>query len=274
MLNTFFKGIAPVVALAAAMATSGCDGHISINGEKGKPLAELDTAGKTPASIVLAGPDNVVVRDGSALKIDVSGDPDAIDALRFTLDDETLGIMRKKGAFDGAGKATVTVTLPALEKLTIAGSGKVDAPALSGKPKVTIAGSGSAHTAAVTASKLTVTIAGSGNYSAGGKAEALELTVAGSGTADMAGLKVDTAKITIAGSGDATFASDGTVSATVMGSGDVKVIGSAKCTVKSMGSGTVTCTAGTTTRAAAQSAPAAPPAPEAPPAPDAPTTDK
>lgn len=269
MLHRILRGIAPVVALAAAFGASGCDGNISINGEKGVPLEELDIAGKAPTALVLAGPDNVVVKDGDALKIDVAGDPGAVSALRFTLDEKTLGIMRGKDKVDGDGKATVTVTMPGLEKLTIAGSGTVEAASLAGKSEVTIAGSGTARTNSVSAARLDVTIAGSGSYRAAGKVDRLDLTVAGSGDADMAGLEVETADVTIAGAGSASFASNGTVKATVMGSGDVTVTGSAKCTIKSMGSGTLRCNPGTdSTQASAGDGP--PPAPEAPEAPQPP----
>jgi hypothetical protein len=274
MFNRIVRGVAPVIAMAAALGAGACDGNVMINGDKGVPLSELDTAGKTPTWIVLAGPDSVVVKDGGALSIDVSGDPQAVESLRFTLDDDTLGIMRKNGSND-RGKATVTVTMPGLEKLTLAGSGSIEAASLAGKPEVVIAGSGTVRTARVAASKLEVTIAGSGTYRAAGTADALELTVAGSGTADMAGLNAKTAEVTIAGSGDAAFASDGTVEATIMGSGDVTVNGSARCTIKSMGSGTLTCERGTIrddARGAGNSGETPPVAPTPPPAPSAPAT--
>lgn len=242
MIGKLFKGLAPVFAIAAAAGLSGCDGvNVKIGDKEGVPLAELDTAGKRPTELVLAGPDTVIVNEGDTLAIDVSGDREAVDALRFTLDESTLGIMRKQGNWDDKGKATVRVTMPALEKLVVAGSGTVEAPRLTGSPEVTIAGSGKARTAAVEADKLEVTIAGSGSYEGAGTAKSLELTIAGSGSANMAGLKADRAEITIAGSGNADFASDGTVEAKVMGSGDVHVTGSAKCTINSMGSGTLRC---------------------------------
>jgi len=272
MLHRIIRGLAPVFAFAAAVAVSGCDTDFSIGGEKGVPLAELDTAGKTPTSLVLAGPDSVTVTEGGALKIEVSGDPEAVAALRFTLDDDTLGVMRKKGASDIDGRAQVAVTMPALEKLVLAGSGTVEAARLSGKAEVTIAGSGTVRTPAVEATSLEVTIAGSGTYRAAGAADSLELTVAGSGTADMAGLKVVRADVTIAGSGTAGFASDGTIDASVMGSGEVTVTGSAKCTIKSMGSGRLNCAAGAATDQAGSDAPPAAPAspalPVAPPTPE------
>ena len=261
MLHKVLKSVAPVFALAMASGLAGCDGHLSINGKEGVPLAELELEGKSPTHLVVAGPDSVIVTRGDKLAIAVSGDSEAADALRFTLDDDTLGVMRKSG-WKGDGKATVRVTMPGLDHLTLAGSGTVDADRLTGKVETVIAGSGTARLANVEAEKLEVTIAGSGTIEAAGRAAALELTVAGSGAAKMAGLKTDRAEVTIAGSGDASFASDGTVAATVMGSGDVTVTGSAKCTIKSMGSGKLHCTAGT----AAAGGPETPPAPPAPPA--------
>ena len=253
MLNKIFRGLAPVFAMVAAAGVSGCDGTISVGDEKGVPLSELDMAGKTPTELVLAGPDNVIVSEGETLDVEVSGDRDAVDALRFTLDETTLGIMRRKGDWKGDGKATVRVTMPALEKLVVAGSGTVEAPRLTGSPEVIIAGSGKARTARVEADALEVTIAGSGSYEAAGVAKSLDLTIAGSGSARMDGLKVDDAEITIAGSGDAGFASDGTVEAKIMGSGDVRVAGTARCTISSMGSGSLHCSPA---EAAAEAAPA------------------
>jgi len=272
MLHRLIKGLAPVAALAAAFAIGGCDADVTVNGEKGVPLADLNTAGKSPTGIVLAGPDSVVVTKGSELKIEVSGDPEAVAALRFSLKDDTLGVSREKDAVKGDGKARVAVTLPSLEKVVLAGTGTIDAQGLSGEAEVTIAGSGTATTNDVDASSLEVTIAGSGTYRAAGKTPSLELTVAGSGTADMAGLNVDKAELTVMGSGDAAFASNGTVEATVMGSGNVTVTGEAKCTVKAMGSGTLNCSAGTN-RHAGPGDSAGPPSPPAPPsAPKAPET--
>jgi len=259
MLHKILKGVAPVFALALAAGLAGCDGRMSINGNEGVPLAELDLAGNAPTSVVLAGPDSVIITRGDKLAIDVGGDPQAVAALRFTLDDESLGVMRKSNS-DVSGTATVRVTLPELSKLTIAGSGTVDADRISGDVETVIAGTGTANLAAVDANELEVTIAGSGTLKASGRAKSLELNVAGSGTADMSGLKVDTGDVTIAGSGDASFASDGTVDASIMGSGTVSVTGSAKCTVQSMGSGKLHCSAGAPASAAGDPAGPVPPA--------------
>lgn len=269
MIHKLLKGLAPVAALAIGALASGCDGvHVNIGDSKGVPLAELDTSGPAPSGIVLAGPDHVIVTDGDALDIDVSGDPEAVEALRFTLDDNTLGIMREKDSWKSDGRATVRVTMPAPKSITLAGSGTIEAASLAGDAEVTIAGSGKASLTSVAAASLDTTIAGSGTLEAAGRAESLDLTVAGSGSARMDELKVEAADVTIAGSGDASFASDGKVDASIMGSGSVTVLGRAECTVSSMGSGTLRCREGTTAQARGNPKPPKPP--KAPPAPDAP----
>ncbi|MFA6218810.1 MAG: head GIN domain-containing protein [Erythrobacter sp.] len=255
--------LAPLAALAGAVLVSGCDGmHVRIGDEDAVPLSELDLDGKAPTELVLAGPDRVIVSEGDRLGIDVSGDEAAVEALRFSLDGDTLGIVRGKDGWKDKGTATIRVTLPDLRSIVLAGSGSVEAATLTGKAGVTIAGSGKASVAKVTAEKLDLTIAGSGDFEAAGTADSLDLTVAGSGRARMTGLKVETADISVAGSGDTEFSSDGKVDASIMGSGMVTVHGRANCTVSAMGSGRLNCTS-------AQGAADAPAAPEAPDAPDA-----
>ena len=96
MIQKIVKALAPLGMLAGAALLSGCDGmNISIGGDDGVPLAELDMSGEPPTELVLAGPDRVVVTEGDDLDIEVSGDADAVAALRFSLSDETLAISRE-----------------------------------------------------------------------------------------------------------------------------------------------------------------------------------
>ena len=238
----FIKAMAPVAVMALATALSGCDGaNVRIDGDEGKPLSELDLGGAAPKGLVLLGPDEVRIRQGNGLAITVDGDPAIVDALRFTLKDGTLGVLRKDGAWDGKGSAIVNVTMPAPESLVAAGSGSIRAESLGSKAEVTIAGSGDVETMNVAAEALEVTIAGSGSYRAGGTATRLDLPVAGGGEAAWGARKPDPADISITGSGRSAFASDGKVKASIMGSGVVRVQGRATCEVSATGSGKLVC---------------------------------
>lgn len=243
-LKNFLRGMAPLAAIAlAAAASGGCDKmHVSLNGEEGKKLADLDLTGTAPTEVALLGPDTVRIVQGDKLAISVDGNPDVADQMRFTLHDGSLGILRKNGKSSGDETVTVTVTMPAPKKLVMAGSGKIFSSGLAGdSARVTIAGSGSVETDAVVTDMLKVDVAGSGSYRAAGTAKSLKLTIAGSGDARLEALKVDDAKVDIVGSGDSAFASDGIVKANIVGSGEVRVIGRATCKVTAMGSGKLIC---------------------------------
>lgn len=244
MLHGFFRKVAPLAAMAMAAGLAGCDKvNFKIGDMEGVPLADLDMSGDPPTQLAMAGPDTVVITDGKKLAITVEGDQAAIDALRFSLEDGTLGILREDQNWKNTGTATIRVTMPSPKSLTLLASGMIEAASLAGDASVQILGSGKVSTAKVAANSLDITIAGSGSYAAAGATKSLDLSVAGSGSAAMAGLKADRADISVLGSGDTEFASDGEVSAKIMGSGNVTVIGRATCKVNSVGSGTVTCKA-------------------------------
>ncbi len=245
--DKFFRAFGPIVAVALAAGVSGCDGtDVSINGEKGKPLAEIDLTGTPPQELILMGPDEVRVTQGDKLAITVEGDPAVAGRLRFTLKDGALGVLREGKMFgsDESGKAIVNVTMPAPRSLTMAGSGKINAAALAPAAEITIAGSGDIETPGVASDSLDLTIAGSGSYRGAGNVKQLKLNIVGSGSATADALKAEAADLTIAGSGSAAFASDGTVKASIVGSGSVTVRGRATCTVESMGSGKLVCEPG------------------------------
>ena len=266
----FLNGLAPILAVAMAAGVAGCDGSkVSINGEHGKKLAELDLSGAAPNELVMFGPDEVQVTQGDKLAITVDGDPAAVDQLRFTLKGGTLGILREGKMFSSDSKlAVVHVTMPAPREITMGGSGKISAPAFAPGAKVTVLGSGQIETQSVSGDRLEVTLPGSGSFRAAGKVGKLDLTILGSGSAELGGVTVDSAKINVLGSGGATIASDGDVDATILGSGTVTVKGRARCKVSAIGSGKLICEAGVT-NSGGDNASETPPAPE-PPAPPKP----
>ncbi len=245
--DKIIRTVGPFIALAAMGGMmAGCQnrgGEYRFKGTRGVPLSELDMSGDAPAAINLMGPDHVVVSEGADFTIALQGTEAAKDRMRFVLEDGTLSIMRQDIDWndDDGEVATVNVTMPAPEKIVIAGSGQLAASRLADEAEIVIAGSGSASILEIDSTSLDVSIAGSGRLTAGGKVRELDLSVAGSGTADMVGLEAEDAEINIAGSGKATFSSDGEVNANIMGSGNVTVRGSARCRVHSMGSGSLVC---------------------------------
>ena len=71
----FPRAINLLLAAAGPFLLAGCDhATVEINGEQGKPLAELDQSGPPPHKLVLLGPDRVEITHGDKLAISVSGD--------------------------------------------------------------------------------------------------------------------------------------------------------------------------------------------------------
>ncbi len=267
--SKFGKALGGIVAVALAAGVAGCDGYdLSINGEKGKPLSELDLSGAPPEELALFGPDEVRVTTGDKLAITVEGDPAVKELVRFTLKDGTLGILRQGKSGSGKGVAIIHVTMPAPRELVMGGSGKISAGALANKATVSILGSGSIETTAVSSESLDLDLLGSGNYRAAGNAKSIEMNITGSGSAQLDALRVDKADVSILGSGSAAFASDGEVEADIIGSGNVTVRGRARCKVSAIGSGKLVCENGATnTEAGNAPEPPAPPQPPEPPKP-------
>lgn len=232
---------------------AGRGGKFRFNGQEGVTLDELDMAAEVPVELVLACGDHVTITRGEDFTIALQGSTAAKARIRFVLEDGALFVMRDcsvtadssdEDEDADAGFATVSITMPAPGKLTIAGSGRITTEALAEEAEVVIAGSGQVEATDLRVQRLAVTIAGSGCFSASGSASHLEVSVAGSGTASMADLVAEIAEVDIAGSGNVTFASDGEVSANIMGSGTVTVGGSARCKVHAMGSGNLVCERG------------------------------
>ncbi|MDG6079397.1 DUF2807 domain-containing protein [Erythrobacter litoralis] len=227
-----------VLAGAALLCACGVNSH-NYGGSSGVPLAELDLGGPAPSTIKLGGSDRVIVTTGEPFDIEVSGDDEAVEALRFDLDDGSLGIGRRPGT--SVGTAIVRIKTPVIERLALGGSGLLEADRMAGDTAVDIAGSGTVRIARIEGEKFAVSIAGSGDLDTAGQVRELSLKIAGSGDAAMVGLHADRANISISGSGDAVFASDGEVSASIAGSGDVRVVGNARCSVSRAGSGDLVC---------------------------------
>lgn len=240
------RSLSGAVILIFGTTLSGC--FYAMNSDApGVPLAQLEISGAAPVELSLAGPDRVVLVSGEALAIEVEGDG---EDLRFDLGEQSLGIGRNGKWSESLEPATIRITMPPAEMLTLSGSGRIDAASLADDSRLELAGSGSIAVGRIEAEKLNVEIAGSGSVSGAGTVRDLEIEIAGSGDVGFEQIEAVNASIEIAGSGDVAFASNGTVNASIAGSGDIVVVGSAQCSLSSAGSGTLTCEPASGRRAA------------------------
>jgi hypothetical protein len=245
----------PLAACGNAFSVDDDRGGIPGSGSGGERSFEV--AGFD--AVELAGNDDVTVRVGGAFAVSATGDPAALDQLKITRDGTTLKVSRRNGR--STGHARVLVTMPAIQRATLAGSGnlsidRVAARSFAGR----ILGSGNLDVAALRADEAEVAIAGSGNATVTGTTRTLDLSIAGQGNVTLAGetdrlgvsipgsgdvaaqrLVARAADVKIMGSGSVRAAVEGTADVVVMGSGDVDLGPRARCSVRKMGSGNVRC---------------------------------
>lgn len=212
-------------------------------------------------AIALEGSDDVVVRTDGRPGAVATGDPRALAALRLEVRDGVLHVGRLRGSWHDRG-AIVTVTVPALKAVSLAGSGNLDvgaviAPAFEGRlsgsgdlrlgslraraARFRLSGSGDVTLAGVSTETLALGLVGSGDVRAAGQAGQVAIDVSGSGDVDAARLSARDVTIGVAGSGDVSARASGQATIEARGSGDVTVTGGARCIVAKHGSADVRC---------------------------------
>ncbi len=245
------RSVFAAALLAGLSITTACSGRSSESGTEaagGAVTSSRDWATlKDFNAIEATGPDDVTVSVGKAFAVRVEGDPETMKALEIKVDGGTLQIGRKRGMsnFWGMGSdkgVTVHVSLPAVDGVTLTGSGDIDVDQAQGDAlSLALTGSGELTVKAVAVRTLKSDLTGSGEIALAGTADDATFSATGSGNVEAEGLKVGKGEISILGSGDIGFASDGPVAIDIMGSGNATVKGKAQCKVKTMGSGEASC---------------------------------
>ena len=238
-----------LAALTVLLPLTACS--TTIGGDDTMPGIAAQGSGATRtyaaqgfSKIDLAGSDQVDVRVGPGFSVRADGDSELLDHVKITLDGDTLriGRFRTGGWHWGGGNARISITLPTLAAVAIAGSGNVTVDQVRGALFTgKDAGSGTLTVGAMQVEQAELSLAGSGRAKLGGTANRLKISIAGSGGLDAEGLRAAQADVSIAGSGSVRATVDGTAKVSVMGSGDVDLGGTARCQVTKLGSGTVRC---------------------------------
>lgn len=136
----------------------------------------------------------------------------------------------------------VYVTMPRIVTADIAGSGNMTVDHVDGQTfSASNTGSGKLALATLGAAQAKLSIAGSGDIDAKGSVERLSVDVSGSGNVAASGLKASGADVSVEGSGEVHADVAGAASVSVAGSGDVDLGKRAKCTTSKTGSGEVRC---------------------------------
>jgi hypothetical protein len=235
-----------LAAIVAASALAGCQVHAQ---EGTGPTVNKNYNVGNFSEIEVAGPYDVEVRTGAKASVAARGGEKLLERTVVEVRGGKLVIRPENNhnffhwGWGNNGKAHFTVTVPALNGASIAGSGDIKVDKVAGQAfEGSVAGSGGIDVAAMNVQQLKLSIAGSGGVKAGtGTAQSAEYEIAGSGDIDAGSVQAQSLKVSIAGSGGVKAHSSGTADVDIMGSGNVDVAGGAKCNVSKAGSGNVRC---------------------------------
>ena len=218
-------------------------------------LVGLPTAGQAATEtralaefqgIDLSGSMDLKVRQGTPQSVQVEADDKLLPLLETVVEgsgaDARLKVRWKRGqSVHTRAKVVVTIVVPKLHAVALAGSGDLqldalDTPAL----KLSISGAGDARFKELSTEDLVLSMSGSGDVAGQGKARRLKISIAGSGDVRLAELLSDEVRVSIAGSGDAAVNAQKTLEVSIAGSGDVTYVGTPSVKSSVAGSGSVT----------------------------------
>ena len=192
--------------------------------------------------IALSLPGNVEIHSGSAREgVTVEADDNLLGLIETVVEDGTLKIRAKKDADLRTRGLKFIVQARDIDRLSLAGSGNIDADVVrGGRVRFDVGGSGAVKVRRLEGESVDVALGGSGNLSVqDGTARNLSISIGGSGTVNLGRVRADSASITVAGSGDATLWARERLALTVAGSGDVNYYGDPQISSSVVGSGNV-----------------------------------
>jgi len=196
-----------LTALVSALLATGCD-VISYATERveGSGNVVTETRQLPPfTGVSVRGSTDVEITVGPAQSVTIEADDNIMPRIETRVSSGTL-IIDSKGWFTSTRNVRVTLTMPSLDEVSLAGSGDVQAKGID-------------------AATFEASIAGSGDITAAGSAEGLSASVAGSGDMHLYDLLCKHADVSVAGSGDVQVHVSESLSASIAGSGDVSYKG-------------------------------------------------
>jgi hypothetical protein len=200
-----------------------------------------DMSGFSKVSFAVAG--EVYIDLGQSYSVVLEGNRDYIKDIVTRVEGKNL-VIKRDNLFDtGNRKVTVRITMPALEGISVSGSGKVivNDPLRGDDLNVSISGSGKALLGDVTVKNIECHISGSGslNIAGAGTVDYLGINISGSGDYNGEAARIGTLKASISGSGKCDCNVTDLIKAAISGSGSIYYSGNPKIDAAISGSGKV-----------------------------------
>ncbi|MGK7390853.1 MAG: head GIN domain-containing protein [Candidatus Cyclobacteriaceae bacterium M2_1C_046] len=189
-------------------------------------------------------PAEVTITKGNDFKVVLKGNEEDLEKIETQVDGDWLKLTPENNFFENNSfdeKIIVSITMPNLSGLSLAGSGRIISTDKFNTDKFTadIAGSGRMEVT-VNARKTDISIAGSGKIIMNGASSEADISIGGSGDLEAEEFEVNEMEISIAGSGNCKVHVNERLMTRIVGSGDVYYKGDPKhVNNNSVGSGKV-----------------------------------
>ncbi|MFB2825317.1 head GIN domain-containing protein [Aeromonas veronii] len=233
-----------MIGVLVALVMGGCNvfADTEIKGE-GVPVERQQALGERVTRVLAGTPATLHLVAGEQRGILIKGQENLLPYLVLTESGDQLEIEVKEGyRLDPTEPLELTITLPVLNELALAGTGNGDLSGFKGDELVlSVAGTGDIVASQLELKRLEGNIAGTGSLELGsGSAQAIELNIAGSGDVLGSEMRGNEVEVNIAGSGDVAVRAQETLKVGIAGSGNIAYWGDPKVEQQIAGSGGVT----------------------------------
>lgn len=183
---------------------------------------------------------DIIIKQGSTQKVEVSGPQDLIDLLNKEVSGEEWDIKYTKRNVKSKESLKITITIAHLEEVSLNGSGDITGVSAFHEDdmEISINGSGSIDLE-IYVKDLEIDINGSGDCNLSGTSEKLEASINGSGDIKAVDLQVEYAEFSINGSGSTKIHVTKKLTASINGSGDIHYKGDPNIKTSRNGSGKI-----------------------------------
>lgn len=262
--------VGAALALIATLMTSGFYSYLKAEGDN-RPFKQLTAAERaiksetrpiaaTITQLDISGPVDIKLVQGNTPAMTVRSEQRFLKKILTESSGNTITISFEGRVFRNQGPLEVEMTLPALQKLTIRGSGDAHITGFKGEQiqlastgsgdlefngqyqrvNANLRGSGNMHLAGNNGTVLDLDLIGSGNLSASGQTKTLTTRLNGSGDIDAMDLLADESTVSLNGSGNTRVQAKQAITVNLRGSGDVTVKGNpSQRNISKAGSGEV-----------------------------------
>ena len=232
-----------MLGVMLALGLGGCSklDYTKVSGD-GAVIEQRHPLGQQVTRVLAGVPANIHLVAGAASGIHIRGQGNLLPYLELTEKGDKLEIEVKEGyRLEPPEPIDITITLPKVEELALAGLARGDLSGFSGDELVlSVAGVGDIVADGLELDRLEGNIAGAGSLDLGtGSARDVELNIAGAGGVSGAQFKGEKVEVNIAGSGDVEVSASELLKIGIAGSGSVSYLGNPRLESEIAGSGAI-----------------------------------